>query len=643
MSPIIGVFGRNQELHRSARALTPATASASARSAPFSGALAATNATLGLVARDARPGAPASGSLVDDGRFVVAADASFYYLRDLERAMGEQLARDASPAAIALAAYRRFGKRCTERLEGDYAFVIWDRVEQVVFCARDFAGRRPLHLAERDGALVVASHLVGIAALAPSSVEVDDVSVGADAAGFFYALDDTTCMRGARAVRAGWIATWSEAAGLETHRVWEPSAGYGGRLDFEDAALHLRDLLADAVAQRMATDGPTVVWMSGGRDSTAVFGAGMHALRQRGGDPAALIPVSRSHPQGDSGREDEAIDAVARMWGVRPRWIDAPSIPMLTGIGDDGSWRRDSFAQPFENLTRALARAGRAEGATIALDGFGGDFLFQVSREYLADLVARGQLATAIREWRRIDRGREGWRGFVRAALVPRAPAWALRAAAMARGGTPLRRAIERVAPPWISREFLDAHAIEARAFAQGPYGQPGATQAERETRFYLTHQFFARVNATMGRFAREEGVEIRSPVMDARVIAFALSRPRDERNLAGDQKRLLRAAMRGLLPDEILAPRPHKTGTLATYFRNNMRQDGLARLQAIGPAPLLAVRGIVDGERFAQEVRHYAAAGAGYEHEEALYCTMMAELWLRAHTAAGRRDAACA
>jgi asparagine synthetase B (glutamine-hydrolysing) len=311
--------------------------------------------------------------------------------------------------------------------------------------------------------------------------------------------------------------------------------------------------------------------------------------------------------------------------------VDVKQVAMFPA--GDGSRRtaHDSFQQPFQELTRALAGAARAGGARVVLDGHGGDFLFQVSRAYLGDLVARGNVMRAWHEWRAIDRGREGARGFIRSAIQPALPGAALRAASVALG-RPVLGPMERPTPPWIEAGFTAAHDIEARQRALGADAQPGRTASERETRFCLTHPFFARVNAAMAEHALEYGVELRSPLLARRVVEFALTRPREERNHAGDQKRLLRAAMRGLLPESVLAPRPRKQGTLATYFAYNMTTAGLAALRRTMPLVALADHGVVNPRAFSKAVERFAAEGPAYPHIEALYCTLQAELWLRAH-----------
>lgn len=578
--------------------------------------------------------APDCPAFAIDDDYVVAADAALYYVSDLRRKLGRAVLPTASPSQLVLAGFRAFGRRCVDHLEGDFAFLVWDRHARRVYCARDFTGRRPLFLAEWRGGLIVATSLDSIAALPGLNPRVNTAAVGADAAGLLFALDDDTCMYGVRSLRAGYVAQWCADDVLHTERVWHPGQVKPSPMGFDDAAQHLRDLLAPAVRERVSTTGPTAVWMSGGRDSTAVFAAGMYSRRGDGTD-APLVPISRSHPPGDSGRENEAIEEIARFWHVTPSWVDAQRVPMFSAFRNRTQWSAEPFAQPFEGLTRALAKAGRALGASVALDGYGGDFLFQVSRVYLADLMARGQVRRALSDWRAMDRGGEGLRGFFSYGVQPILPGWATRALGVARGGRPLLDSMERVAPPWIAPRFMREHGMRERFASLGPAAQTGSSTAERETQFYLSHQFFARVNAKMAGFALDHGVELRSPLLDQRVVQFALSRPREERNSAGDQKLLLRAAMRGLLPDSVLVSRRGKTGTLQSYFAQHMRTDGLARLSEMLPAPALAEAGIIDPVELACAVARYRAEGATYPYTESLFCTLHAETWLRARSGA--------
>jgi len=103
---------------------------------------------------------------------------------------------------------------------------------------------------------------------------------------------------------------------------------------------------------------------------------------------------------------------------------------------------------------------------------------------------------------------------------------------------------------------------------------------------------------------------------------------------VARETKRLLRHAMRGILPDAFLAPRPERTGVTTQYMREAMRGPARSLFEAAFERPLLAELGIVDASRLRAEWRQYAESGQGLGHR--LYELLQTELWLRARQGAG-------
>lgn len=572
----------------------------------------------------------AASALADDGECVVVADATLYYRQDLIaklRAAGSR-PNGSSACDLILAAYHAWGSRCAAELEGDFAFALWDRGRRTLFAARDFAGRRPLFVGEIQDGLVVASSIESIIQHPGFKPELDLAAVGADAAGLIFSSDDRTSYRGITQLGSAQMLVWTPDRAPRRSRYWSPAHSGSAATSFDDGAAELRELLVASTRERLAEHGPTTVWMSGGRDSTSVFAAGQLAIR-RGATDAQLLPISRSHPVGDSGREDEAIAATAAMWEETPRWVCSNEVPMFGGP-EASSVRSQAFAQPFEGLTRALARASAATGSGVALDGYGGDFLFQVSPAYLADLFKRGRVAKLWRDWRAL--GRSDWRALFRWAVQPTLPTALLTAAKALRGGRPLFGPLDRTTPPWIRGGFVREHGLLERARATGPEALRGS-HIDRETAWYLTHPYFARVNAMMSDFALAHGVELRSPLFDQRVVRLAIGRPREERNDAGDRKRLLRHSMRGLLPDRVLERRRWKTGTLTDYFAREMMRTGVHLLEHVARDPRLGELGVLDPVEFQRAVNAYRSSPRGYAHTESLYLTLQAELWLRARS----------
>jgi asparagine synthase (glutamine-hydrolysing) len=568
----------------------------------------------------------ADAAIASDDRFVVAADAALYYRDDLRRALPRTHPRgaDATAAQLILAAFRAWGEEALHRLEGDFAFVLYDRADRSVLCARDFAGKRPLHYAESGAALVVASTIGGVRAHHAVSDELDLVAIAETAAALF-AASHQTAFRRIRALPAGSILAW-QGAGARTRRFWRlPLIDAGRASSFENGARELRELLVAAVAQRLDEAAPTSVWLSGGWDSPAVFAAGEEHARRSGTPP--LQPVSISYPPDDPGREDELIESILAPRRRATRWIDVADIPFLMEPEAEAARREEPFVHPFEHWNRALARGSRAVGTRVALDGNGGDMLFAGPLLYLADLFRTGRLLALRAEWRGKGLAGRGPRTFFDLAIQPALPDWARAIGRRLRPARAWNSPWEPWLPDWIEPDFERRHGLRERARQHAP--MPSATSlADAQLEIFLTHPTGPRLISAYTALALEEGVEVRSPLLDERIVRFATARPVSERTRGNETKRLLRAACRGWLPDAFLDPRPRRTGNSGGYAGREFRQRHAERVSRAFENPVLAQLGIVDCNMLQKRWSEYRRGNS--RHELPLFLTYQAELWLR-------------
>ena len=445
---------------------------------------------------------------VDEGDLVVGADASIYYKQDLRCKLAAKGMRIGGPTAshLILAAYRAWGDRCVEHLEGDYAFILYDRRYRSVFCARDFGGKRPLHYADLGHTLVLGSTAAAVLAH-PDCPDDFNLLHLAEAAGALWQSSQETAYQAVSLIPAGWSLTWNAGHGAHVQQHWYPPENSTAKgPPFEEAALELRGLLRRAVDERLSTSGVTSVWMSGGWDSTAVFAAGQLALQDRR-NSQQLHPVSVSYPPGDRGREDELIAAAAGHWDVPVHWVDIRNIPLVDDPGACAVHRDEPNAHAYENFSRALARGSRAIGAHVAFDGNGGDQLFQISATYLADLLRTGRWIGLAEEWRALRF--TGFKTFFRVAVQPNLPSLLLDAATAFRGGRRLHGTYERWMPSWTNRRTSPRRSTSAsRATCR-----PGGGEAARPTSNRCTWGCrFSRMFGIGAGIALEESVEVRSP-----------------------------------------------------------------------------------------------------------------------------------
>jgi asparagine synthase (glutamine-hydrolysing) len=583
-------------------------------------------------------------SVVEDGDLVIAADASLYYRDDLRRALPRDRSQpgDDTPSHLILAAYRAWGADALARLEGDFAFILFNRASRTVLCARDFTGRRPLHYAEIDGTLVIASTIGGVRAH-PSVPDDLDLTVVAETAAALFAASHETAFRAVRSLRAGWRLL-GHVGRIATAPWWQaPPIDASSASSFETGTAELRELLVTAVAERLDDDAPTSVWLSGGWDSPAVFAAG-EEFHRRAGTGDALRPVSISYPKRDPGREDELIALVLERSGRKTHWLDIGDIPFLDQPAGAAAARDEPFTHAFEHWNRALARGSRATGATIALDGTGGDLLFASSNLYMADLLRQGRWLELRAEWKAKGFAGHGKRAFLETAVNPLLPAWARRIGTALNPQGSWTGPFDSHVPDWISPAFARSHGLLERAREHAPMAQ-GRTLADAEFGYYLTHPTGPRLVASYAGFALQEGVEVRSPLYDQRLLAFAAGRPLGERTYRAETKRLLRAACAEWLPAEFLAPRRRRTGGTGRYAGQALRQKHAPLVEAVFRRPLLAELGIVDRDVLHRRWTEFMGGSARYELP--LFLTFQTELWLQAHSArmqaeAGRMALAC-
>ena len=286
------------------------------------------------------------------------------------------------------------------------------------------------------------------------------------------------------------------------------------------------------------------------------------------------------------------------------------------------------FAHTYELWNRSLARGARAVGARVAFDGNGGDQLFQVSDVFLADLFRAGRLSSVRREWR--DKGGRGLGTLFDWAIAPALPD-PLKTRLLGALGRRSADDFTRPTPAWLRKDFVARHSLHDRERTTMP-GRSGYRGWRREAHFFLAAPVFPRAFQCLAGLALEAGVELRSPLYDRRVIEFACARPREERNSGRETKRLLRAAMRGLLPDAVLAPRARRTGITTAYSDRRMRAEFPVLLARYGKMQNLADLGIVEPALVRRGWEEYCRTG-NLALKIPLLLTMQVELWLRART----------
>lgn len=568
-----------------------------------------------------------------DGRYTVIAHAAVLY-RDtlnaaLVRAAEPPLTRAAPAATAILAAVRAWQWRAVDHLEGEFAFVAWDARERALFAARDHSGSRTLFHADIGDGIVVATRLRQVRAIPGCPHGWNVIALCEDAADIDLAVPTETAYAGISRIPGGHALWWSAERKGSVRRWWEvPVFERDSGIPFEEGAEELRRLLGEAVAERTDLPRGTAVMLSGGYDSPAVYAAGNWRLGSEGGG-AALRTVSFSHPSGDPGREDELIEATTRRWGAAPYFIPISDVPDHEPSLARARLRDEPIYHTYELWNRALARGCRHEEARVALNGNGGDPWFSTSPVFLADLLRRGRLLQFRREWKVLLGRMTPYRVF-KTAVQPNLSPAVLAVLASLRGGRPLSDYHVRLPPEWVADPLRRSRDLLARRRIRWPRRRGEGLSALAHA-WFLRASYPERITALVFAICQGEGVELRTPLLDNRVVRFAATRPRWESNSGRQNKHLLRYSMQGLLPDEVIAPRAERTGAPVTYLGRTLRAHLREGRECFGSGMFLADLGVVDHRRLLEEVdSHLDGRSDDLERANALLTALQAEWWLR-------------
>ena len=519
---------------------------------------------------------------------------------------------------VVLHAWLEWGERCVERFIGMFAFAIWDERERTLFAARDRLGVKPFYYAAAGGRIAFASELKSLMAEGSASGALD-----ADALGDFlargYISAPRTIYRGVRALEPGHTLTWRNGV-VSVSQYWNPLRYVGGgarSVDEGRLADQLDELLRSSIRYRLISDVPLGAFLGGGLDSTLVV-----ALMRAVSDAEV-----RTFTIGfEDGSQDEGVAAaaVARHLGTTHLSLTATEreaqavVPLLPQIYDE------PFADASQIPTYLVARLTR-QHVTVALSGDGGDELFggYVNYTRLAEIERWWRLPRAIRA----------------AAAVP---------ALLLPHGT-RRRALEGMsaASPldyaedvWRLTRRRDAAALvpALRGRAEDPESRYGSGRLDglglkplermmlTDLQRYLPNDILTKVD----RASMAVSLEARVPLLDHRVVEFALGLPLDSKLRGGRTKVLLRRVLARYVPPALTdRPKHGFSVPLASWLRGELRP-----LAATYLSPERVTHfGVLDPAAVEPRLRRFLAGGHG---DEGIWALLMLQMWLERYAPEG-------
>jgi asparagine synthase (glutamine-hydrolysing) len=552
----------------------------------------------------------------EDGTVWVTFNGEIYNFQELRselEAKGHRF-RSRSDTEVLVHGYEEWSNSLPARLDGMFAFGVWDSRARRLLLARDRSGKKPLYYSGWGGEFRFASE---IKALFAAGVPLDVNSNGLAALlAYGYVPAPDTLYRNVYQLPPAHYLVLSEKGEPQTSSYWS--------LDFEaresapserEAAERIRELLMQAVGRRLVADVPVGAFLSGGLDSTVVVG-----LMARLGGRVRTFSIGFD---GDA-RYDETHYArrVADAFGTEH--TEFRVTPADFQLVEKLIWHHDGpFGDSSAIPTYVVSQLTR-EKVTVALNGDGGDELFAGYLRFWAASVTE-RIPAPLRLLAQ-QAGRLVPTGRGTSTFVGRA-----------------RRLLDAVGRPlgdrlicWNSyfpfalTDILQADLAvgaasilegQRRFFAEQNGASPLAMALRHNFYTYLPDDLLVKVD----RMSMAHALETRSPFLDTALVEYVAGLPDDYKLRGRTTKYILREAFSDLLPPTIKNRGKMGFGLpLGTWFRGELRDY----LREMLLSPDSRIRDYLRAETVAQVYAEHV--GARGDHENRLWLLATVELWLR-------------
>jgi asparagine synthase (glutamine-hydrolysing) len=468
------------------------------------------------------------------------------------KARGHQF-RSATDSEVILHLWEEHGERCVDYLNGMFAFAIWDSRKQELFAARDRTGIKPLQYYHGPDRFILASEIKAILADPEVPVQPDYHGLS-DCLLAGYPFLGRTCFANIHRLQPGWALSLKEGK-LRTWRYWQLEFHYNHERSLDQTVEELQALLDDAIRIHCRSDAPLGAHLSGGLDSSSIA-----ALTTRHRDPLHTFSIRFS---GGSFYDETGY---ARLASDRFGTVHHEANPggddlhrMLARL----AWHSDMPMPDVSSFSYYSAARLAGDHVRVAMTGHGGDEIFagypaQFAAAFgdtsMFDLSNRPAPNISLLTRARMVLRHRGVRGTL-SRLLSGDPA--LQPVDLGQQWLRLHCGPTPRENPLLTREFRRSLGdYDPRIGYLEPLFRPETEETldrclHHDLMFYLPTLLHQEDRASMAL-----SLESRVPLLDYRLVEFMATVPPEQKVVGREPKALLRRAMSGLVPEEIVRRR---------------------------------------------------------------------------------------
>jgi len=502
----------------------------------------------------------------EDGSVWLVYNGEVYNFQELRAELEAKghLFRTRSDTEVIVHLYEEDGPDCVHKLNGMFAFAVWDEKLRRLLLARDRLGIKPLYYSIHDKKISFASTVRAAAAALAEPPRLDMDALWSYLV-IQYVPAPRTLLSEVRELRPGHVLTMDEKE-WEERRYWslpEPARDLAGK----EAGDAVRELFFDSVKKRLVADVPLGAFLSGGIDSTSLVAA----VKREAGEGLKTFSVD-FHAELGAGCVNETrwSELASREFGADHYALTVSAADVIEALPKVLLQLDDLISDPAVVPTYLVSRFAR-DKITVALSGEGGDELFAGYQRYrlgfltrpyntVPRFLTRALIEAPASRLPRMRRVQKGLAALSAPSPVSRHLAWLML--------VPPDTADSLIGPGSRGREIVE------EAFSQVFEGQRKAYDLDRTLRADIQTWLPDDLLTKVDRASMAVALECRVPFLDHRLVELCTRIPPEDKADLFSGKKVFKRAMRGVIPDEIInRKKAGFTLPLDQWFRSELRE----------------------------------------------------------------------
>lgn len=453
---------------------------------------------------------------------------------------------------------------CVYELEGMFAFAIWDSRKRQIFLARDRIGKKPLYYTVQNGQLIFASEIKAILEHPQVKRDVDTTALYHYLT-FYVTPSPTTLFKGINKLPPGYFMVCDQEGNIKQKQYWDAIAPSQTENYPEEFYIDgVRGLLTESIKKRMMSDVPFGVFLSGGIDSSTNV-----ALMARLTDhPVATFSVGfKNQPAYD---ELEYARQIAKEFKTNHHEIVIDYQDLMDYVPSLVHHQDEPIADWVCVPLYFVSKLARESGVIVVQIGEGSDEIFFGYDGYMNTLQIYNKY------WKPYMKLPETLRKVIHTFSFPLlAPVWRgpaikelLRRAALNEelfwGGAVAFTEMQKkhLLNNSISWQGLNSASVVEERLSQIDVEKPGADFMERMIYLELKHRLPELLLMRVDKITMSTSVEGRAPYLDHKLVEFAMGIPSELKIKNGQPKYILKKAMEGVIPNNIIYRKKQGFGT---------------------------------------------------------------------------------